>query len=99
MKIRFQADADLNPAIGLGLLNKYPGIDWRPARGFIADGTPDPLVLEIAALTGRVLVTADVTSMPSHFAHFVAAHSSPGVILVPSNVTVGVVIERLLDRW
>ena len=99
MKIRFQADADLDPDIGRGLLRQEPTIDWRPARGLIPDATPDPEVLELAADEGRVLVSGDVTTMPLHFAVFLATRPSPGVILVPSRVTVGEAIERLLMIW
>jgi hypothetical protein len=37
--------------------------------------------------------------MPSHFAGFVATHSSPGVILIPPNTSVGGAIEKLLIAW
>jgi len=89
----------LNPAVGRGLLRREPAIDWRPAQRFIPDATPDPEVLGFAADEGRVLVTRDVTTIPRHFAIFVATHSSPGVILIPPNVTVGDAIERLLMTW
>jgi hypothetical protein len=99
VKIRFQADADIDPDIGRGLLRQATTIDWRRAQGIIADATPDHDVLELAASDGRVLVSGDVTTMPLHFAAFVATRSSPGVILIPSRVTVGEAIERLLMVW
>ena len=37
--------------------------------------------------------------MPRHFATFVATHSSPGAILIPTNVTIGDAIEGLLMLW
>jgi hypothetical protein len=46
-----------------------------------------------------VLVSRDVATMPSHFAAFVATRSSPGVILIPPNATVGGAIEKLLIAW
>jgi len=46
-----------------------------------------------------VLVSCDVTTIPHHFATFVAAKSSPGVILIPPRVSIGDVIERLLMTW
>ena len=49
MKIRFQADADLDPDIGRGLVRRETSIDWRPARGFIPDGTSDSGVLKLPA--------------------------------------------------
>jgi len=99
VKIRFQADADIDPDIGRGLRRQAITIDWRSAQGIIADATPDQDVLELAANDGRVLVSGDVTTMPLHFAAFVATRSSPGVILIPPRATVGEAIERLLMVW
>jgi predicted nuclease of predicted toxin-antitoxin system len=99
LKIRFQADADLNPAIGRGLLRREPTIDWRAAQAFIADATPDREVLRLAADDGRVLVSRDVSTMPRHFAAFIASRLSPGVILIPPEAAVGEAIERLLLVW
>jgi len=99
VRIRFQADADLDPDIGRGILRREPAIDWRPAKGFIADATPDPEVLRFAADNGRVLVSGDVSTIPRHFAAFIATRTSPGVILIPSRATVGYVIEKLLLTW
>ncbi len=99
MKICFQADADLDPDIGRGLVRQEPAIDWRPAQGFVSDATPDAGVLEIAAAERRVLVSRDVSSMPGHFAEFVTIRSSPGVVLIPPGTSVGDAIERLLVAW
>lgn len=99
MRIRFQSDADLNPAIGRGLLRREPAIDWRPSQEFIPEATPDPEVLQMAADDGRVLVSRDAKTMPRHFAAFVTTRSSPGVILIPASVTIGDAIEELLVIW
>ena len=99
MSFRFQADADLNQEIGFGLRRKEPSIDFRNALGVIADGTPDPEVLRIAAEGGRVLVSRDITTMPKHFEEFIIGNSSPGLILIPSQRTLGEVIEALFFVW
>ena len=65
----------------------------------IPDGTPDPEVLQIAAESGRVLVSRDVTTMPGHFDRFIMQHESPGVLLIPSRRAIGAVIEGLLLVW
>lgn len=65
MKIRFQADANLDPDIGLGLQRRDPSLDYRQALDVIADATLDPDVLQLAAESGRVLVTNDLR-MPKH---------------------------------
>lgn len=76
MKLRFQADANLDPDIGLGLQRRQPSLDYRLALGVIPDGIQDPDVLRLAADAGRVLVTNDLR-MPKHFAVFVAVWDSP----------------------
>ena len=93
MRIRFQAAADLHPAIGRGLVRREPAVDWRPAQKFIPDGTPDSAVLQLAADDGRVLVSRDAKTMPRQFAAFVTS-SWPGVILIPASVTIGEAIEE-----
>lgn len=99
MSLRFQANADLNPEIGRGLRRREPSVDFRAAGGVIANGTPDPEVLRIAAGDGRVLISRDITTMPGHFAQFVAGQESPGILLIPSRRPIGSVIEGLLIGW
>lgn len=99
MSLRFQADADLNPAIGRGLRRREPSIDFRSAAGVIPDGAADSDVLRVAAEAGRVLVSRDVGTMPGHFADFVQQQDSPGLVLIPSRRSIGSVIEGLLLVW
>jgi hypothetical protein len=99
LKIRFQADADIDPAIRKGLLRREPSINFRPAAGIIPGGTLDPEVLRIAADDGRVLVSSDLRTMSVHFQDFVSTHESPGVLLIPSSRSIGAAIEGLLFVW
>jgi hypothetical protein len=99
VKIRFQADADIDPDIGRGVCRREPSIDWRAAKGTIPNGTSDTQVLRLAANDGRVLVSADVNTMPLHFDAFVATEKSPGVVLIPAAVSIGEAIERLVVLW
>ncbi len=104
MKIRFQADADLDPDIWRGLCRREPGIDMEGHiigghLGVIPDGTSDPEVLKLAGDAGRVLISADVTTMPTHFEQFVERADSPGLILVPSSRSLSGIIEGLLLVW
>lgn len=99
MKIRFQADADIDPDIRKGVLRREPSIDFRSAAGTIPEGTPDPEVLRIAAEDSRVLVSGDIRTMSVHFKNFVARRESPGVLLIPSARSIGTAIEGLLFVW
>jgi len=99
MKIRFQADADVNEDIVLGLLRLEPMIDFQTANEAQLRGVPDNLVLARAAMEGRILVTHDRRTMPRHFAEFISRQHSPGVLIVGQNVSVRTAIEELLLIW
>lgn len=79
VKIRFLADANLDQDIVLGLWRREPLVDFELPRQFIPDGTPDPIVLAIAAQRNAVLVTHDIRTMPRHFGEFLETSTSPGL--------------------
>ena len=64
MKIRFQADADLNAEIVAGVLRREPSIDFQTADEANLRRFPDPEVLALAAQENRILVTHDGRTMP-----------------------------------
>src|SRR3954452_498622 len=99
MRVRFQADADLDERVLHGLRRAMPEIDFRTATAAGLEGLPDPEVLRIAADTGRVLVSQDRRTMPSHFRRFVSATTNPGVILLREGVSIASAIEELLLIW
>src|SRR5881396_1422760 len=82
MRIRFQADADLDGRIVRGLKRRSPDIDIRTAADAGIAGLKDPDVLRLSAETGRVLVSQDRRTMPAHFAEYVSVATSSGVILL-----------------
>ena len=73
MAIRFQADADLDQTIVRTLLRREPGIDFLSAFDAGLRGLPDPEVLRIAAEAGRLLVSHDGRTMPTHFGEYILA--------------------------
>jgi len=99
MKVRFQADADLNRRIVVGVRRREPTIDLRSAREADVAGRSDPEVLLLAAQDGRVLVSHDRRSMPGHFARFIENRASPGLIIVSQSLDTGEAIEELLLIW
>ena len=99
MKIRFLADVNLSAAIVEGVLRLEASIDFQTHRIAGLDRKADPEVLRIAAELGRLLVTHDRNTMPAHFHHFILRQSSPGIIVVPQRMRVGVVAEDLLLMW
>ena len=59
MRVRFQADADLDGRIVRGLRRVAPEIDIRSASDAGLAGLADPDVSQIVADAGRVLVSQD----------------------------------------
>jgi hypothetical protein len=99
VRVRFLADANLDHDIVAGVLRREPEIDFEDAAGTLPEKLGDPEVLAVAASLGRVLVTYDVHTMPTHFTEFVTRQSSPGLIVVPSSVSIGQAIEFLVMAW
>lgn len=99
MKVRFQADADLNAEIVTGVLRQEPSIDFQTADAANLRRFSDPKVLAFAAQENRILVTHDRRTMPRHFADFILHHSSPGVLIIAQTVSVRVAIEALVLVW
>lgn len=100
MKIRFQADNDFNGRIIRAVLRLAPEIDFRTApNAGIHLGLSDELVLEIAANDGRLLVSHDRKTMPTHFAYFIASRSSPGLFIVSRKLTISQAAEWLVLYW
>lgn len=99
MRVRFQADADLNLVIVLAVIRREPAVDFQTATAVGLPRRRDPEVLAIAAGEGRLLVTHDHKTMPTHFAEFIAKESSPGLLVVPQHLPVSVVADDLLLLW
>ena len=99
MKIRFQADADLNSIIVGTLLRRAPEIDFQSATAAGLEELKDSQVLAIAARENRVLVSHDQSTMPDHFAQFMMTSRSPGVFIVPQHLPVITAVDELLLIW
>jgi hypothetical protein len=99
VKVRFQADADLNHTILLAVIRQEPAVSFRSAADASFAGLSDLDVLAVSAAAGRILVTHDIRTMPRHFADLVRSSPSPGVILVPQHLSVADAVEQLLLIW
>jgi len=93
---RLTADADLNHAIVAGVVRRNGHIDFKRAAEVPLEGLDDLAVLALAAQEGRVLVSHDVATIPVHLREFVRASASPGVIMIPQQMSIGMAIESLL---
>ncbi len=99
MRVRFQADADLNQIIVKAILRREPSIDFQTALAANLVGLDDKEVLGLAAKAGRVLVTHDRKTMPKHFAEFITNETSSGVIVIPQKLAVRSAVDDLLLIW
>ena len=99
MSVRFQADADLNHIIVQATLRREPSIDFQTAQVAGLASVPDPEVLALAAHAGRVLVTHDRKTMPTHFAAFIVHTPSSGAIVIPQKLPIRAAVEELLLIW
>ncbi|MBI1747298.1 MAG: DUF5615 family PIN-like protein [Acidobacteria bacterium] len=99
MKVRFQADADLNQVIIKATIRHEPRIDFRTALTANLPGLRDKDVLALAARDGRVLVTHDRKTMPKHFADFITAETSTGVLIIPQRLSVAHAVEEITLIW
>lgn len=99
MKVRFQADADLNDDIVKGVLRRDRSIDFRTATQARLHGLSDVDVLALAARDGRILVSHDRRTLPRHFSTFLESNASPGVLIVSQREPVAENIEDLFPIW
>ncbi len=99
MKIRFQADADLNHIIVKAILRREPTVDFQTVHAANLSGLNDEEVLTKASEAGRVLVTHDRKTMPHHFAEFIITHPSPGVLIIPKTIPTIRIVEDLILIW
>lgn len=99
MPIRFQGDYDFSGIIIRALLRQEPAIDFQTGHQAGLEGLPDDQVLAIAAREGRILVSHDRTTMPSHFANFIAHSNSPGLILVSQSFPTLQAVYELRLIW
>jgi Domain of unknown function (DUF5615) len=99
MKVRFQADADLNHIILLAAIRRHPSIDFQTSIAANLPGVTDLEVLTRCAEEGRVLVTHDRKTMPRTFAEFIARQTSPGLIVIPQSLSLAAAVEDLVLIW
>lgn len=97
MKIRYQADNDLDEDILRAVKRLQPLIDFQrlPELG-LHTGIPDIEVLQLCAQDHRILVTHDRHTMPAHFNAFIHQQDSPGIIIISRKLSIGKAAELLL---
>lgn len=94
--IKLLADENLDNTIIRGLLRRNPNIDIVRVQDIDLSGADDPIVLEWAAIQGRVLLTHDVATITRYAYERLANNlTMPGVIEIHVDSSIGRVIEDL----
>jgi hypothetical protein len=99
MRVKFQADADLDGRILRGLRRANREIDFLTSAAAGLAGLDDPRVLGIASASGRILVSQDRSTMPGHFHRFVQSNQSAGVLIVREATPISSAIDELALIW
>jgi hypothetical protein len=91
------ADENFSNAIVRGLLRLKLDLDIVRVQDVGLSSTEDPVILEWAANTDRVLLTHDVSTITKYaYERVVAGKYMPGVIEVSRNVPLGTAISEIL---
>jgi len=95
--LRFVADENFNNDIVRGMLRRAPDLDIVRVQDVELSGADDPMVLDWAARTGRILLTHDVKTI-THYAYerVRAGLPMPGVFEVSRAVPISVAIDDLV---
>jgi len=99
MKLRLQADNDLDQRIVLATRRLESAIDFQTAGAVDLHGLTDEQVLGLAAQQSRILVSHDRRTMPDHFAAFISRNQSPGVIIISQRMSIAGAAELLHIAW
>lgn len=99
MRIKFQADVNLQRKIIKAVKRLEPTIDFQTADEANLHGLSDDIVLALAASENRILISHDRRTMPYHFAEFVQTQTSPGVFIVSQDEDVKEVADDILLVW
>lgn len=94
--LRLLIDQDLDHDILRGVIRRIPQIDVVTAFEIGMDEAPDPELLTWAAREGRIIVTHDRTTMPTHAADLMdGGKNIAGLFIVLRRLPLQQVIEDL----
>lgn len=94
--LRLLIDQDLDHDILRGLIRRIPHVDVVTAFEIGMGEAADPELLTWAARAGRIIVTHDRTTMPTHAADLMGeGENIAGLFVVPRRIPLHQVIEDL----
>ena len=95
--LKLVSDENFNGDILRGLFRRCPDLDVMRVQDVGLGTTPDPDILEWAALNDRVLITHDFDTMPFYaYGCVKAGRAMLGVFLVSDQMPIGQAIDEIL---
>jgi hypothetical protein len=89
-------DEDLQGAIVIGLTLHIPGIDLIRVQDVGLMRTPDPVILEYAAVQNRVVVTHDRNTMTAHARDRInQGKRMAGLLVLDKYIPIGKAVQQL----
>lgn len=94
--LRLLTDENFKIGIVRGLRRRLPDLDCLVVQQAGLSGSRDPALLEIAAVSGRIMVSHDVTTMTAYAnARLANGLAMPGLIIVPQKLDIGSAVSDL----
>ena len=94
----FLADENIEPSIIEGLKRQLPSVDFVTVREVGLAAVDDRIILEWAAVNGRIVVTRDVDSMIGYARDRVSAGlSMPGMVVISSSRSFASIIGSVFN--
>ena len=95
--LKLVSDENFNGDILRGLFRRCPDLDVVRAQDVGLNASPDPDILEWAAVNDRILITHDFDTMPFFaYSRVKAGRAMPGVFLVSDQMPIGQAIEEIV---
>ena len=94
--LRLLTDENFDQNIVRGLRRRLPNLDCLVVQLAGLGGSADPLLLELAADEGRIMVSHDVTTMTAYAnARLANGLAMTGLIIVPQKLDIGSAVSDL----
>jgi hypothetical protein len=95
--LKLVSDENFDGAILRGLYRRRPDLDVVRVQDVGLNATPDPDILQWAAVEGRILLTHDRETVPSFaYQRVRAGQAMPGVFLVSDLMPIAQAIDEIL---
>ena len=106
--LRLMVDEDFNDRIVRGVYRLLPELELVRVQEFGMLSAGDRDILEVAAQTGRVLLTHDAKTMPAYaYERVNTGQTMPGLVVCPQHLAIGAAIADIVllaecsenDEW